>query len=74
MGTGRARQRLLSHHPCTLTSVVRVRGLDNLPEQGQRAVEGRQPLLFLAAQLQQDTIQPMAQKRMGSVSIASQVP
>lgn len=41
------------------TSVVGVRGLEDLSEQGQRAVEGRQPLLLLAAQLQQDAIQPV---------------
>lgn len=46
----------------TPTSVVGVRGLEDLPEQGQRAVEGWQPPLLLAAQLQEDAIQPAATK------------
>lgn len=42
--------------PVGPTLVVGVRGLEHLPEQGQRAVEGRQPLLLLTAQLQEDAI------------------
>lgn len=38
------------------TSGLGVRGLEDLLQQGQRAVEGRQPLLLLAAQLQEYAI------------------
>lgn len=53
--------------------MVGIRGLEDLLEQGQCAVEGRQPLLLLAAQLQQDAIQPVAEKSMQLVSTHSQL-
>lgn len=55
------------YQPCLggPTSLAGVGSLEHLLEQSQRAVEGRKPLLLLAAQLQEDAVQPGSTGRCG---------